>query len=359
MTPGSSPLPSALRAVVEGRVLSAEEMTAAFVEIVEGRATDAQIGAFAIALRMRGEDPVEIAAAAGVMRERARPVSVAAIDFVDTCGTGGDGAGTFNVSTTAAFVVAACGLPVAKHGNRGISSRSGSADVLLALGLDLELPVERVEASIESAGIGFLYAPLYHGALKHAANARRDIAVRTFFNLLGPLANPARAPFQVMGIYDGRLLATVARALARLGTRGALVVHGDDGLDEVTLTTTTRVAQIDRSDGPAAGGRTPVAAEPRLYTLDPAELGLSRCSLDDLRGGTPEENAEITRRILAGERSPRRDAVALNAAAALVAAGRGDWRSTLAMAQEAIETGRARERLDRLLAASGRGGERA
>jgi anthranilate phosphoribosyltransferase len=276
-----------------------------------------------------------------VMRARVMAVRVAVADYVDTCGTGGDGAGTFNVSTTAAFVVAACGLPVAKHGNRGVSSRSGSADVLRELGVDIDAPLAAVEAAIASAGIGFLYAPLYHGALKHAANARREIGVRTFFNLLGPLANPANAPFQVMGIYDGALVETVARALAALGTRGAMVVHGHDGLDEITLTGPTKIAQVD-----GAGNVT-------LSELDPRSLGLQVCRLEDLNGGEPAENAVITRAILRGERSPRRNAVALNAAAALVAARLEDWKGALAKAQAAIDSGAANARLDALIAATG------
>ncbi|HVO30653.1 MAG TPA: anthranilate phosphoribosyltransferase [bacterium] len=333
---------AALKKVVAGDTLSAEEMSAAFGDIVDGKATDAQIAAFAVALRMRGEDPGEIAAAAGIMRSRAVRVTVRSSDYVDTCGTGGDGAGTFNVSTTAAFVVAATGLAVAKHGNRGISSKSGSADVLRELGVDVDAPVAAVEEAIASAGIGFLYAPLYHGALKSAANARREIGVRTFFNLLGPLANPAGAPYQVLGIYDGELLEAVAGALARLGTRGALVVHGSDGLDEVTLTGTTRMARVD-----ARGNIS-------LEELDPRELGLKTCAPDDLRGGEPQENAAITRAILAGEKSPRRDAVALNAAAALVAAGKADWKGALAAAQEAIDSGSAAQKLEALVKATGK-----
>jgi len=338
MTMGIGP---ALKAVVAGNVLSPAEMTAAFEDIVSGRASDAQIAGFAIALRMRGEDAGEIAAAARVMRERVTRVRVGATEYVDTCGTGGDGAGTFNVSTTAAFVVAGCGLPVAKHGNRGVSSRSGSADVLASLGVDIDAPLAAVEAAIASAGIGFLFAPLYHGALKHAANARREIGVRTFFNLLGPLANPAGAPFQVMGIYDGRLLETVAQALAALGTKGALVVHGSDGLDEITLTGVTRIARV------GADGRV------ETTELDPRSLGLALCTLDQLRGGDPAENAVITRAILGGEKSPRRDAVALNAAGALVAAGRGDWKAALAQSQDAISSGRAAASLAALIAATG------
>lgn len=335
-------LAEALKKVVGGARLTAEEMTVAFGDIVDGRGTDAQIAGFAVALRMRGEDSAEIAAAAKVMRERATRVRVSASEFVDTCGTGGDGAGTFNVSTTAAFVVAACGLPVAKHGNRGVSSRSGSTDVLRELGVDVDAPLDVVEAVIASAGIGFLNAPLYHGALKHAANARKEIGVRTFFNLLGPLANPAGAPFQVMGIYDGALLENVALALATLGTRGALVVHGNDGLDEVTLTTTTRIAQVD-----AAGSVT-------LSELDPRDLGLALCPIAALKGGDPAENAVITRAILGGERSPRRDAVALNAAAALVAANRGSWAEALGAAQRAIDSGAAAAKLDALVTATAR-----
>lgn len=332
----------ALKAVVAGGVLSPAEMTAAFEDIVSGRASDAQIAGFAIALRMRGEDAGEIAAAASVMRMRATRVSVKTAVYVDTCGTGGDGAGTFNVSTTAAFVVAACGLAVAKHGNRGVSSRSGSADVLSALGVDIDAPLAAVEAAIDSAGIGFLFAPLYHGALKHAAAARKEIGVRTFFNLLGPLANPAGAPFQVMGIYDGRLLEPVAKALSALGTKGALVVHGSDGLDELTLTGVTHIARV-AADGTVTRDE-----------LDPRSLGLTLCSLEQLKGGDPAENAVITRAILGGEKSPRRDAVALNAAGALVAAGLADWKDALAQAQDAISSGKATARLDALLAATGK-----
>ena len=333
----------ALKDVAEGRELSPERMKAAFEDIVEGRATDAQIAGLAVGLRVRGETPGEIATAARVMRERATRVVVDAADFVDTCGTGGDGAGTFNISTTAAFVVAACGLRVAKHGNRGVSSRSGSADVLQALGVNIDAPLDVVQRAIQELRIGFLYAPLYHGALKHAANARREIGVRTFFNLLGPLANPAGAPYQLMGIYEPTLLETVGPALAALGTKGALVVHGEDGLDEVTLTGKTWAVRV--KDGKVTHEE-----------IDPRKLGLQLCKPEDLRGGDPAENAAITRAILGGEQSPRRDAVALNAAATLVAANRGAWDSSLALAQQAITSGAALRTLDALIAATAKPG---
>ena len=326
----------AIRTVVAGDSLSSQEMESAFDEIMTGNATSAQIAGLAIALRMRGETAEEIAAAARIMRKHATPVRVEAEIFCDTCGTGGDGAGTFNISTTAAFVVAGAGIPVAKHGNRGVSSRSGSADVLAELGIDIEAEVPAVERAIAVAGIGFLFAPRYHGALKHAAAPRRELGVRTIFNLLGPLANPAQAPFQLVGIYDGSLLTTVAEALNHLGVRGALVVHGTDGLDEITLTGSTYIAELH-------GGKVVQT------TFDPTEWGFELCSMADLAGGSPADNARTTRAILEGEGGPRRDIVVLNAAAALKSTRQyDDWAAAIGAARESLDSKGALRALEKL-----------
>ncbi len=322
--------------VIEGQHLTAAEAERAMDVIMGGGATDAQIAAFLTALRMKGETAEEITGCARAMRTRATRIPHSQPLVVDTCGTGGDGTGTFNISTTAAFVVAGAGLPVAKHGNRSVSSRAGSADVLEALGVNLDLTPEQVGRCLDEVGIAFLFAPKLHLSMKYAAGPRREMGVRTIFNVLGPLTNPAGAQAQVVGVYDARLVPVVAGALAALGTRRSLVVHGEGGVDEVSLAGPTLVAEA----GPEGV---------RTYTVCPEDLGLERAPLEAIAGGDPAENAAIALAVLRGERGPRRDVVLANAAAALVAGGRApDLRAGVAVAAEAIDSGRALARLEAL-----------
>lgn len=322
--------------LVEGIDLSENEMAEVMNQIMTGGASDAQIGSFITALRMKGETIEEITGAARVMREKALHVDAGPGTIVDTCGTGGDRSGTFNISTTAAFIAAGAGLKVAKHGNRSVSSRSGSADVLKSLGVNIEVEVERVEECLREMGIGFLFAPLLHGAMKYAIGPRREIGVRTIFNILGPLTNPAGANCQVMGVYDENLTGNLAHVLGNLGSSHAMVVHGMDGLDEITLTTTTRISELKNGNV-------------NTYNFIPEEFGLERCSIDDIKGGDSEDNAGITADILKGEKGPKRDVALVNAAAAVVAGGKaGDFRDGLANAAESIDSGAALEKLERL-----------
>ena len=328
-----------IQKLVDGHDLTPAEVEAAFEAIFQGEATPAQMGAFLVALRMKGETPAEIAAAAEVMRRRATPVRTPPGRVVlDTCGTGGDGAGTFNLSTAAALVTAGAGVTVAKHGNRSVSSRSGSADVLAACGVNLDAPVETVERCLAEVGIGFLYAPALHGAMRHVAPVRREVGVRSIFNLLGPLANPARAPRQLLGVYASDLVPVVAETLARLGSERALVVHGLEGLDEVSPSGPTRAAWVE-------------AGHVRELVLHPEDGGLRPVPPEALRGGEPEENARALLGILDGAPGPLREAVLLNAGAALWVA---DAVQTLAdgvlRAAESIDSGAARARLERLVA---------
>ena len=331
----------AVRAVlpklVDGARLSAAEARSAFEAIMDGRVAPARLAAFLVALRMRGETVSEIAEFARVMRERATRVRCDAPVILDTCGTGGDGAGTFNISTLAAFVVAACGVVVAKHGNRSVSSRCGSADLLQGLGIRVEVPVATVERCLKEVGLGFLFAPALHGAMRHAAPVRRDLGVRTVFNLLGPLTNPAGARHHLVGVYDPARLASLAEVLRELGSERAMVVHGA-GLDEITLHAETQVAEL--RDGRVA-----------LRDLAPEDAGLGRARLEDLRGGDLERNVAIARAVLEGEGGPRRDVVLLNAAAALWVAGKaGDLREGVSLAAGAIDSGGASRLVDRLRA---------
>ncbi|MBI4168670.1 MAG: anthranilate phosphoribosyltransferase [Acidobacteria bacterium] len=324
-----------LARVVEGGVLSPAEAREAFEAIMDGRVPPARLAAFLVALRMRGETVGEIAAFARVMRERATPVRALQPFTLDTCGTGGDGAGTFNISTVAAFVVAAAGVPVAKHGNRSVSSRCGSADLLPGLGIGVDAGVESVERALREIGIGFLFAPLLHGAMRHAAPVRREVGVRTVFNLLGPLTNPAGARRQLLGVYDPARVEMMARVLLELGSERAMVVHGE-GLDEIATHGATRVAEL-------------AAGQVRVYTIVPEDAGLPRGRREDLAGGDVPANVSIARRILGGERGPRRDAVLINAAAALVVAGKAeDLRSGVARAAEGIDSGAALRIVERL-----------
>jgi len=328
-----------LQKLVDRTDLSAEEVESAFETIFRGEASPAQMGAFLAALRMKGETASEIAAAAQVMRRRATPVRTPpGRVVVDTCGTGGDGAGTFNLSTAAALVVAGAGVTVAKHGNRSVSSRSGSADVLAACGVRVEAPVEVVERCLAEIGIGFLYAPALHGAMRHVAPVRREVGIRSIFNLLGPLANPAGTPRQLLGVYSEHLVPVVAQTLAQLGSERALVVHGLDGLDEVSPCGPTRAAWVE-------------AGHVREVVLEPEDGGLRPVPRAALRGGDPAENARMLHSLLGGAAGPMRDAVLLNAGAALWVA---DAVQTLAdgvlRAAESIDSGAARSRLERLVA---------
>jgi anthranilate phosphoribosyltransferase len=329
------PLRAAIAEVINGRSLSLEQAEAAMNVIMQGEATPAQIGSYLTALRMKGETVAEIAGSARSMRAHVVRVPVSANGMlVDTCGTGGDGKHTFNISTTAAFVVAGHGLKVAKHGNRAASSQCGSADVLLALGGNLDLLAQEVAACIEEVGIGFLYAVNHHPAMRHAIGPRREIGQRTIFNVLGPLTNPAGATHQLIGVYDAALTEPLAHVLRELGSRAAFVVHGADGLDELSTTGVNRVSQLHEG-------------VVRTFALDPQELGLPRAVLADLCGGSPEENAQITRDVLSGrDQGPRRDVVLLNAAAVFAAAD-GDWQAGLDAARQAIDSGAALAILER------------
>ncbi|MGV1099601.1 anthranilate phosphoribosyltransferase [Thiovibrio sp. JS02] len=331
---------AAIGKIVTGVHLSEEEMVAVMDAIMSGNATQAQIGAFITALRIKGETVAEIAGAARVMRAKATKVHAFADDrvLVDTCGTGGDASGTFNVSTTAAFVVAGAGVPVAKHGNRSVSSHCGSADVLEALGVDLTLTAEQIGRCIRETGIGFMFAPALHGAMKHAIGPRREIGIRTIFNILGPLTNPAGANVQVMGVFDPSLTETLASVLGKLGSRRALVVCGEGNLDEITVTGSTRISDW------ANGSLT-------TYSVHPTELGMATATLADIRGGvTAPEAAAQLRKVLAGNPGPCLDMVLLNAGAALMAAGRGeDFAAGVTLAREAVASGAALAKVDALV----------
>lgn len=313
--------------------LSEAESASCMMEIMEGKASDAQIGAFLAALRMKGETVDEITGAARVMRQKATAIR-APEGVLDTCGTGGDMAYTFNISTTTAFVVAGAGVPVAKHGNRSVSSRSGSADVLEALGVKIDLPPEKVELCLSETGFGFLFAPLFHPAMKYAIAPRREMGIRTIFNILGPITNPAGAKRQILGVFAQKLTDTLAQVLGNLGAVDAMVVHGDDGLDEVSISGPTRVSRY--RDGHV-----------EQFTVQPEDFGLWRHNAGEIRGGSSEENASITLSILHGEKGPRRDIVLLNAALALVVAGKTEsLRDALAFAAESIDSGRALKKLE-------------
>jgi len=328
--------------VVEGKNLSGEEAEQAMKLIMSGQATPAQIAGFLTALRMKGETIDEIAAFARVMREFAVQINPRVQGrLVDTCGTGGDRVKTFNISTIAAFVVAGAGVAIAKHGNRSVTSKAGSADLLEALGVNLELPPERVESIIESTGIGFMFAPLFHGAMKHAIGPRREIGIRTVFNVLGPLTNPANAQAQVLGVFDAALVEPLARVLARLGVEHALVVHGLEGMDEISTCGETLVAELK-------GG------EVETYRIAPEDFGIERASPEELAGRDAQGNAEIARALLqAEEEGARRDIVVLNAAAGIYVAGRAkSIDSAIGMAERSIDSGRAHEKLLALIEAS-------
>ena len=328
--------------LVAGQSLSETEAAAAMEEIMTGQATPSQLGAFLTALRLKGETVDEVTGLARVMREQAVHVPLAAhVHAVDTCGTGGDASGTFNVSTAAGLVVAALGQPVAKHGNRAATSKCGSADVLEALGVKLELGPEHVAACVERVGFGFMFAPTYHPAMRHVGPTRSQIGIRTVFNILGPLTNPAGARYQVLGVADARLLPLMGEALLRLGCERALVVHGDDGVDEISLAAPTRVCEVN-------GG----AGDVRAYTIQPEELGLSLHAREEVLGGDAQRNASLLRDILGGSaRGAPADMVALNAGAALYITGRAESvRDGIRQAHDALRTAKAITTLEALVA---------
>ncbi|GBC60528.1 anthranilate phosphoribosyltransferase [Desulfonema ishimotonii] len=326
-----------LNKIVKRTDLTRDEMAGMIDEILSGNITDAQIGAFMGALATKGETFEEVAGAAQAMRRKAVRIQTPATDVLDAVGTGGDGLNTFNISTTTAFVVAGCGVTVAKHGNRSVSSKCGSADVLETLGVKLDTPPEIVEEAVQEIGIGFLFAPLYHSAMRFAAPARKAVGIRSIFNMLGPLTNPAGANCLLLGVYAPELTEMFAQALRLLGAKRAFVVHGHDGLDEISVCAPTRISELN--DGMI-----------RTYDITPEQFFGKEAEPEDMRGGDPAENAEITRKILKGEKSSRRDVVLLNASAALVAVGKAeDLKAGIALAEASIDSGKAMEKLEALV----------
>lgn len=328
----------ALKKVVNGYDLQVDEMRAVMESIMEGQVDDIHITAFLTAMKMKGETPVEIASAAQVMRDKAVVVDLSHYHTVDTCGTGGDGAGTFNISTAVAFVTAAAGCRVVKHGNRSVSSKSGSADVLEAMGADIMLTPDQTRQCVEEVGMGFFYAPTYHPAMRHVMGVRRSLGYRTIFNILGPLANPAQADCQVMGVFSKELMIPMAEALRSLGVQQAMIVHGQDGLDELSVTDGTDTVELCNG-------------EIRKVSITPEQFGMKRGKPADLLGGDAKENAEIIRKILSGrDQSSRRDIVALNAGAALYIAGQAkDMASGVQQAEQILDQGVALEKLSQFV----------
>jgi len=326
-----------LNKIVQGNDLSETEMSFMINEILSGNITDAQVGAFMAALATKGETFEELAGAATAMCRKALRIQVSSSAVVDTCGTGGDGLHTFNISTTAAFVVAGCGVTVAKHGNRSVSSKCGSADVLEALGVKLNVHPEIVEEAVSEIGIGFLFAPLYHSAMQYTAGARKEIGLRSIFNMLGPLTNPAGADCQLLGVYAPELTEMFANALKLPGAKRAFVVHGHDGLDEISICDSTRISELQ--DGLI-----------RTYDITPEQFFEKQPDAKELTGGGPEKNADITKKILGGEKGPKRDVVLLNTSAALVAAGKSeDFVKGIDLARDSIDSGAAAEKLKALI----------
>ncbi|HEB74811.1 MAG TPA: anthranilate phosphoribosyltransferase [Nitrospirae bacterium] len=323
----------AINLLVQGINLSESEMAECMREIMEGRATDAQIGAFLTALRIKGETVEEITGAARVMREKAARID-APEGVVDTCGTGGDMAHTFNISTTAAIVVSACGVPVAKHGNRSVSSMSGSADVLEALGVKIDLSPEKVQECLFETGFGFLFAPVFHPAMKYAVGPRREMGIRTVFNILGPITNPAGAKRQTVGVFTDRLTEPLAWVLGNLGAEDVMVFHGEDGLDEITITDGSKVSRF--RNGTVEN-----------FILSPEDFGFERAPVEAISGGDARRNAEYTMEVLRGEPGPRRDIVIMNASVTLMVSGRtDDLREAAAAAAEVIDSGEAHRKLE-------------
>lgn len=327
--------------LIEKKDLSRSEMQAVMEEIMTGGATGAQIGAFLTALRLKGETVEEITGAALVMRDKAAKIDLSSENkisapIIDTCGTGGSGLNVFNVSTASAFVAAGGGLLVAKHGNKSVSSACGSADVMAALGVKIELTPDEVKECILKTGIGFLYAPLFHGAMKYAIGPRREIGIRTIFNILGPLTNPANAACQVLGVYDEKLCEPLAGVLKNLGTKYAFVVHGLDGLDEITTTNSTKIAELKNN-------------KIKIYYIKPQDFGIVPAKLEDIRGGDAAQNAQIILDVLKGAKGAHRDIVVLNSSAAFVAAGKAkDFKEGIKIAANSIDSGNALEKLEAL-----------
>lgn len=330
-------LKQSLSKLIEKISLTEEEAYEVMKLIMEGGATESQIAAYMTALRMKGETVSEIVGSAKAMREKSTRIKPESSLIVDTCGTGGDQKGTFNISTTVAFVLAGAGLTVAKHGNRSVSSSCGSADVLKSLGVNIDISPEKVESLINTVGIGFLFAPIYHGSMRHAKKPREEVGVRTIFNILGPLTNPASASIQVLGVYKAELTEIMAKVLIGLGTDHCFVVHGMDGLDEITLTDKTLIAEG-------------VQGFVKSYSIEPEDFGFVKCKMSDLTGGSPELNATILVEILRGEKGPKRDIVLLNAAPALVAAKKAKTlNEAIFLAAESIDSGRAYQKLKQLI----------
>ena len=327
----------AIEKLVNRISLSEAETVDVMNQIMTGETSPLQVAAFLTALRMKGENVEEITGAARVMREKAHRVNVGQKTVLDTCGTGGDQKGTFNISTTTAFVLSGAGVSVAKHGNRSVSSQSGSADVLGALGVKVDAPKERVEQCIANIGIGFLFAPLLHEAMKYAVQPRRDIGIRTIFNVLGPLTNPAMATHQLIGIYSGEMVGMIAQVLRNLGSSRAMVVHGLEGLDEISLCGPTKVAELRNG-------------EVKEYTIEPEQFSFERCRLEELHGGNPQESAVIVRAILDGKKGPPRDVVLLNSGAALYVSGSAETiAGGIKLAADSIDSGKARRKLVQLV----------
>ncbi|MCP4993611.1 MAG: anthranilate phosphoribosyltransferase [Gammaproteobacteria bacterium] len=331
-------MPQAINRILTHQDLNGEEMTAVMRSIMTGGATPAQIGGFLIGLRMKGETVTEIAAAAGVMRELAAGVDVSSLDYtVDIVGTGGDSSGTFNVSTASMFVAAAAGCHVAKHGNRSVSSKSGSADALEAAGIRLDLTPEQVARCVRDVGVGFMFAPGHHSAMKHAIGPRKEMAARTIFNVLGPLTNPAGVPNQLLGVFSDELLDPLANVLQKLGSRHVMVVHSNDGLDEISIGDKTEVAEL--KDGRV-----------RRFSIQPEDFGIARTPIDTIKAADAEESLSIIRSVLEDQPGPARDIVQLNAGAAIYTAGLADTLADgIKKADEAIASGEARSRLDKLV----------
>ncbi|MEW6661393.1 MAG: anthranilate phosphoribosyltransferase [Bacillota bacterium] len=328
--------------VVRRENLSFVEAKEVMEQVMEGGATPAQIGSLITALRMKGETVEEIAGCAQAMKTKAFSINSKYSTLIDTCGTGGDGSGTFNISTTVAFVVAGAGLPVAKHGNRSVSSKSGSADLLEALGVKIDLSPSEVELILNEIGIAFLYAPVFHQAMKHAVGPRREVGIRSIFNILGPLTNPAQAKVQVLGVYDPNLTEIMAQVLERLGVKTAYVVHGVGGLDEISTLGPTKISCLHQGSI-------------KTFTINPEDYGFTRVKLEDLQGGEASQNAVITRNILAGKKSPYKDIVLFNGAVALMAGGIAkDISEGIKIAEEILDSGRAMAKLEQLIEATNR-----
>jgi anthranilate phosphoribosyltransferase len=333
----SMTMPEAIKAVTEKRDLTVDEMNATMRLIMTGEATPAQVGGFLVGLRMKGETIDEIVAAATVMRELASKVDIDKNHLVDTCGTGGDSSGSFNISTASAIVVAAAGGKVAKHGNRSITSKSGSADVLETAGVNLELSPEAVASCVNEIGVGFMFAPMHHSAMKHAIGPRREMAVRTIFNVLGPLTNPAGAPNQVMGVFSKDLVEPIAHVLQRLGSEHVLVVHAEDGMDEISIATPTFVAELNNG-------------KVSTYTIQPEDFGMTRASLEGIRATDSVHSLEIIRAVFDNTDGPAKDIVSLNAGAAIYAAGLADSLADgVSKAQQVIASGSVGEKLNQLI----------